>query len=902
MNTQKPAAAVSLRRALTAGVAAAALAMPAIARAQEMAQPASDDSFAAEEDSATGNQIIVTATKREQTLQETPVAVSVTTAETLEQAQIRDLKDLQSVVPSLRVTQLQSSANTNFIIRGFGNGANNAGIEPSVGVFVDGVYRSRTAAQISDLPDVQRIEVLRGPQSTLFGKNASAGVISITTQAPQFQFGGNVEATYGNFNAIVLKGVVTGPVTDGIALSLAGGYNKRDGYLEDLATGNRENERDRWFVRGQALFDNGGPLTLRLIGDYDRIDEFCCGVVNLRSSAATGAIRAIGGQVTDPANPFADVVYNNFDSINDIKNYGVSGQIDYDLGPAKLTSITAYRRTDAFTNQDVDFTSGDVIRPKSDDVNIKTFTQELRLAVGFGPLDVLIGGYYFNEKVDQFSQIGFGDGFRPYANLLVQGASGGALNVPLLEGTFGALEGNPAKYAGTFFASGIRQSGTFALKDDAISVFGQVDYELVDGLTLTLGGNYTRDKKRLTTAYQSDDTFAAIDFNAAQYAPFRQQLLFQGALAQTVGGLLGLGGNASAAQIQAFAAANPAAFGQVAAGATAFANANANNPAANPLNGLRGLQFNPPFLNVPNSVEDGKTDDDNFSYTARLAYDVAPSLNVYASYATGFKASSFNLSRDSRPALADRTAIIGAGLNPNNLTYGSRFAGPEKSRVYELGIKGSWDYASANLTFFKQEIDGFQSNVFTGTGFALANAGKQSTFGIEFDGQVQPVEAVVLSLAMTYLDPKFDSFPASAIGDISGTTPAGIPALSATYGAQYTLGLGSAKLIARGDFHYESPVQIVDGLPGFLIRNPDGSIADAGPAIAAARPFRREVNDLNASLTLALDNGLQFSAWARNLLDDRYLLSIFDSPAQAGSVSGYPNQPRTYGGTVRFKF
>ena len=114
--------------------------------------------------------IIVTATKREATLQEIPVAVSVTSGATIEQAQIRDLKDLSSLVPSLRVNTLQSSANTNFIIRGFGNGANNAGIEPSVGLFIDGVYRSRSAAMIADLPDVERVEVLRGPQSTLFRK------------------------------------------------------------------------------------------------------------------------------------------------------------------------------------------------------------------------------------------------------------------------------------------------------------------------------------------------------------------------------------------------------------------------------------------------------------------------------------------------------------------------------------------------------------------------------------------------------------------------------------------------------------------------------------------------------------------------------------------------------------
>jgi len=178
--------AAGFSRMLMCSAAASALVLPAAVYAQDSAdnEPQSETSVA--DDLASGNAILVTATKREQTLQEVPVAVSVTTAETLDREQIRDLKDLQNIVPSLRVTQLQSSANTNFIIRGFGNGANNAGIEPSVGVFIDGVYRSRSASQISDLPNVSRVEVLRGPQSTLFGKNASAGIISMVTSPPSF--------------------------------------------------------------------------------------------------------------------------------------------------------------------------------------------------------------------------------------------------------------------------------------------------------------------------------------------------------------------------------------------------------------------------------------------------------------------------------------------------------------------------------------------------------------------------------------------------------------------------------------------------------------------------------------------------------------------------------------------
>ncbi|MEL6874637.1 MAG: TonB-dependent receptor plug domain-containing protein, partial [Pseudomonadota bacterium] len=224
-----------------------------------------------DESSVDDNVIIVTASKRETTLQETPIAVSVTSAEQIEDAQVRDLLDLQTLVPSLRVNQLQSSANTNFIIRGFGNGANNAGIEPSVGVFIDGVYRSRSAAQIGDLPNLQRVEVLRGPQSTLFGKNASAGIISIVTRKPQFEFGGSAEFSYGNFNAIVAKADVTGPISDTLAFSVSGNYNTRDGYVEDLALNQDANERNRWGVRGQLLFEPSNDLSFRFIADYDKI-------------------------------------------------------------------------------------------------------------------------------------------------------------------------------------------------------------------------------------------------------------------------------------------------------------------------------------------------------------------------------------------------------------------------------------------------------------------------------------------------------------------------------------------------------------------------------------------------------------------------------------------------------
>ncbi|WP_374409856.1 TonB-dependent receptor domain-containing protein [Novosphingobium colocasiae] len=893
----------ALRRlALLAGAGAIGMLGSGAALAQERAADA------AAEDAGT-DVIVVTALKREQTLQQVPVAVSVTSQAMIERAQIRDLRDLQSLVPSLRVNQLQSSANTNFYIRGFGNGANNAGIEPSVGLFVDGVYRSRSASMIADFPDVERIEVLHGPQSTLFGKNASAGVISIVTQKPRFELGGNFEASYGNHDAMVVKGQVTGPISDTIAASLAGGVNKRDGIVRDLNTGQRTNERDRWFTRGQLLFDNHDDLSVRLIGDYGKIDENCCAAVNLRAALPTAAIFALGGAVNTPDQAFDNIAHYNFESSNKIKNWGFSGQIDYDLGDVQLTSITAYRRTDAVTDQDSDFSSADLLGRNWQDLRIKTFTQELRANFDVGEkLHGLIGGYFFREKIDQANEVSWGTQARGYADLVVQSltaASGGPVrnighgDANDLELILGSLEGNPVKYVGDFFESGTGMTEAYRLKNTAWSVFSQLDFEVAPGLKVTGGINYTHDSKRFATAVSSNDTFAGIDLVADG-----RTAIFQQGLATQVGSILGLGRPATGAEIGAFAGANPVAFGQVSAGVGAFADANKANPAVNGLLALQPLQYFPPFQNVPNPVEPGKVSDGHFSYTARVAYDLTDKVNLYASYATGYKAASVNLSRNSLPTPADLAELRAQGLAVTNLMPGSRFANAETATAYEAGIKADWGLVRLNLAVFKQVIKNFQSNIFTGSGFFLANAGKQSSFGIEFEGTARPIDPLTLSMAVTYLDPKYDSFKLSAFGDLSGSTPAGISPLSVTWGADFVQPVGGDKLIAHVDFHYEAPFRLVEGLPGLLVRDTAGnptpsSIADA---LAAAQEFKQDINDLNASLTYQLSNGLALTVWGRNLLNDRTILQIFDSPAQPGSISGYPNQPRTYGVAARYTF
>jgi iron complex outermembrane recepter protein len=863
---------------------ATALAMffanPALAQTTTAAEaPQADDA------STESEEIIVTASKREQTLQDTPISVAVASKQQIEQSQIRDLIDLQTLVPSLKVGQLQSSANTNFIIRGFGNGANNAGIEPSVGVFIDGVYRSRSAAQIGDLPNINRIEVLRGPQSTLFGKNASAGIISIVTAEPKSEFGGTIEASYGNRNAIIVKGDVTGPITETLAFSLGGNYNKRDGYGRDLNLNTETNDRNRYGFRGQLLFEPSSDLKIRLIGDYDNIDEVCCTVVNIVDGPTGNAVRALGGRVNSNQ-PFSFNSFGNRESTNKIDNYGVSAQINYNISDTlSLTSISAYRAVESVTNQDSDFTSADLIGSNLGTTDIDTYTQELRIASDFdGPANFLLGGYYFNEKIDFANDLTFGRNFRGYTDLL----SGGG--VTTLERTILNLP------AGTFGAVGQGAFDRFAFKDRSASIFGQVDFELGDKVTLTAGFNYTDDRKKVRSNSRSTDAFSALDLVAIGSGVVRST-----GISQQVGNILRLGRAASAAEVAGFAQAQPAAFGQINTAVTAFANANANNPAVNPLLALQGLQFLPPFLNFPNAVENGKTHDKDLSYTLRIAYKISSRLNTYATYATGFKASSFNLSRDSRPTAANfipgspvtnpaPSPIRTAGLALANLTSGTRFAGPEEATNYEIGIKGNFPGLAFNLAIFQQELKGFQSNIFRGAGFVLGNAEKQTTKGFELDVSVTPIKALNFTAAFTYLDPTFDKFTGGSAfnpltngvvpTNLTGRTPSGQSPFSIAVGGTYTQDIGNdRKVIFHVDYDYSSAFQIAQGLP-----------------------FKADPETLNASITFVPLKGLELTVFGRNLTEPKFNPVIFPSVAQPGSLSGYPSPPRTYGVTGRFKF
>jgi iron complex outermembrane receptor protein len=787
------------------------------------------------------DEIVVTANKREQSLQDVPVTVSVTSGETIQRAAIVDILDLQTSVPSLRVNQLQSSAQTNFTIRGYGNGANNPGIEPAVSVYIDGVPRTRTASALADLPTVERIEVLSGPQSTLFGKNASAGVISVSTLLPEDSFGGMIEATGGNYGARIIKGTMTGPISDTASYRLSASDNSSDGYANNITTGGDVNNRDRRAIRGQLLLEPSDDLSIRLIADYNEIDEICCAASSLVYGGASQVAIMVAkgnGFDTTPVDPWARNLNMNYDPSNKLVGKGVSVQIDKDLDYATLTSITSSRRQSLRSRFDPDFTAAEILGDNRVDYDFENFTQEFRLTSnGDGDLQWMVGMFYSDEEVHSERTVTYGDDVAPFAEFLIAAGLaesplaglvtplGGGLNTVSVVLTStpasvagGAPDGNTSLTAGWFLPDTGNVDETFDMSAEALSIFTQMDYSLSDQLTVTLGLNYTEDEKDVTPSVIVVDNFAALPLEAA-----------------------GLGA-------------------------------------------LSGLQLFPPFPDYgPGTEESGIFKSDDLTHTFRLAYDMNDAMTIYASHSTGFKATSVNMSVDGR-------------------TPGNRAADPEEATNLEVGLKASFDNGYLNVAYFQQTIKGFQSNVFSGTGFNLENAGKETHDGIELDSMFALSENLVVGLSAMYIDAVYDEFLNGTCDDtglsepqyscpdgqdtidLSGQAPAGVHELSYNVNATYNF-------------------MVSDGIDGFFrleyLHEKDVKVADLIPFSLASRGS----DNLNASLGFSSEaGGWDAMIWGRNLTDHETLISAFPTPGQPESFSGYPNPPRTYGLTLRKHF
>lgn len=878
--------------------------------------------------------IVVTANKREQTLQDVPVAVSVVQGELIANAGIIDIIDLQASVPSLRVNQLQTSSSTVFAIRGFGNGSNNPGIDPSVGVFVDGVFRSRVSSSLFDFSTLERIEVLRGPQSTLFGKNVSVGAINVTTKAPSFETEGSVEATIGNLDTVRFRGTLSGPITDELAYRISGTTNSRSGTYTNLVNGSESiNDRDRWSVRGQLLWTPSEDLSFRLIGDYDEIDETCCGAVFFEQGPVTsGLIGGVLGGLVPPAetDPGDRLVAVAPEPRNELEGKGLSLQGDWYRSWGTVTSITAYRSQTDFNAIDADFTGADLIRQPRE-LDFDTFTQELRIAgeweSDFGAFTWVAGGFYFNEALTFDSAALGGADFRAFGDALL--ASAGT-NLAAIEGAtqlIGALVADsalagPALFpelsppggpgvlpTGSSYAQGAGPMGRFEQDNELLSLFFQTDWAITDRLTFTGGVGYTRDKKEVTGLLTQTDPFQNIDLT--QFGTSGISLEAANLLGQAIGVPFDLSNPAPFLTAAAIASATSPTFALDRAAALQGAILNATQvsqglaaPSPFLAAGLGLTQLQPfqifqlgPSFPVDGAVrddaislsDDGFVVDDAFTFTARVAYEATGNVNTYFSFSTGYKPPASNLALTTLPpTISSDGSVVG------------RFAAGEDVRLFEIGVKGSYDWGYINLALFDQSVDDFQSVIFTGIGQQLSNAGEQTVRGLEIETSVNPIDSLSLFLGLTYLDPEFESFeaapcpsagflsitdpeivvacadPAVNSVDLSGTRPAGIHDVSLTMSASYRFDLGNGTTVTpRIEYLYENEISLFEPENG------------AAPT--------REVNQINANIILLMENGFAVNFWGRNLTDDDSNITFFNSVAQAGSFNSYITPPRQWG-------
>ena len=783
-------------------------------------------------------EVIVTATKTEKTLQEVPVAVSVVSGDTIEKANIIDILDLKAVVPSLDTRQRTTSTQSTFFIRGFGNGDYNQGIEPSVAVFIDGIYRSKMQSQISDLPLIERIEVLRGPQSTLFGKNATAGVINVVTKKPSFEKSGFISTTIGNYNSKLVKVYSTGPLNETVAYSFSLGSNQSDGYTDNITTGNDVNNRDRSNLRAELLFDPSSDLSIRLTVDYDEYDETCCTVGSANYGVAAQIASAMGGAII-PDDPYTQKVFYDFDPDTSGDNSGVSAHVKYDLANKVFESISSIRTSYMENLQDVDFDGAPIVNPSPITQDLDQVTQEFRLySDNDSNFNWLIGAYYFQEDMDYTESIYYGPAFRAYL--------GGFLPA----GAFDGLEQGFNLPNGTIFPAGVGNTETATQDNSSTSIFMQADLDVTDKLNILAGISYMEDEKTVSYNQINTDFFSQLDFVAISTG----LLMMQGL---------------PAAQAAALAA----------------------NPETNALLGFQPFQLLPQFVNFPNSVNDGKSKDNNTDYNLKFTYAVNDFASIYGGVSTGFKASAWNISRDSRPTANEIAGLATAGtpVGPNT-TVGTRYANPEKAEVLELGAKIALPSGYLNIAIFDQEIEDFQTNTFVGTGFVLANAGSQSADGYEFDLVISPTENIDLAVSGLFIDPIYDSYVGAAPGDLSGTVPSNTPEDTISSTVTWNYNFKGWDSFLRISHLYSSEAK--------LLENP------AHQALIEAKGNGyKEQDTLNLTAGFEKDN-ISIKIWGKNINDDKFLTSAFIGVADLSETTfyGYPNSFKSYGMTLNYSF
>lgn len=837
------------KQLLLAGAAFTALMSAPQATAQETE---SDDSL-------TLPQVTVTATQRVESVQDVPIAVTALDPVQLERAGVADIKTLDSVAPSFNMnTSDTESGGITLRLRGVGTTGNNIGLESSVGVFLDGVYLSRPGIALADLLDLEQLEVLRGPQGTLFGRNTSAGALNVKTKKPDLtEFSSFANATFGNYALVNIQGGVNIPIIeDEFGLRISAAIRQRDGFVEGL-NGAESHTRDRMIFRGQGYWNFANGAELRIIGDYADGEDECCHAVWFRDSSASPVTFPIAGLPADGGAPFAGpAAFNDYRSndenfSNPFEQWGLSAEYNMDTPWGDLTYIGAYRDYEANSFRNTDFTSLDIFTvgaspeaialggTKFDPhggTEIRTMTHELRLQneAFDGRLDWLVGLYVSDEKIDARGSLTL---LGEYYEGVAGGLLGGANILPVFS--------QGADESGDFATNKFAQSG------ESFSIFTHNVLSITDNIDLTIGLRYVDETK--------DGSFEQL---TGEHDACIGTLTNPGPLPPS---LVPLTGTAVALNCFVFAAPsldrlqtiNPAA-------------------AANPL----AIALMPRHYDMTFS-------DDELVYTFKGSYKFNRSTQAYVGFTHGFKSGGFNL---------DASSGVG-GADP-------RFRS-EKIDAIEAGLKTDfWNgRARANIALFAQEMEDFQVLEFTGIQFQTFNVPKAESKGVEVETQAQLTESLAASLGVTYADAKYpnDCAPTGSLANATSlcgqpltNSPEWVTILGATY--ERLVMDGSANFFLTGSMRHETErrtsTQAVEVSNNNLVL--PGDIQEAN-------------TKLNLRAGLESENGRwAVEVWGNNITDERTKNVTFNIPLRGSagdrSRGQFVQDPATYGVTLRTKF
>jgi len=426
-------------------------------------------------------EVTVTAQKREQSLMDVPISITAVTSEALTANLVDDIFDLRAVVPSLDITAVDPpGVGTAFAIRGLGNSVFNMGFEPSVGAFVDGVYRSRSGLLASsDFLDLERVEVLKGPQGTLFGRNTSAGVVHFISKRPNFEeVEGMAQVSYEEHNRARIKGTVNVPFADNFAGRFSASVGKGDGWMDNVGNGKSElQDLDRWTVKGQLAWEPSEDLDVWLSFDYSELDETCCLPVKSRNDPGDATFNqplaaAIGSNDTIPANINDRVVGTNITPRYKAEDVGVALEINWTVGDMTVTSLSSYRNFEDSNHKDNDFTGVDILTSNQNLPEVSLISEEFRLAgdfdTGAGSVHWTAGLFYSKEEIE-------------LTNEFIWGSQAPSLF-----------------FLGPFISPGRTYLAEFSQEIESIAGFGHFTWDINDKLSITGGFRYSDDKKKGT--------------------------------------------------------------------------------------------------------------------------------------------------------------------------------------------------------------------------------------------------------------------------------------------------------------------------------------------------------------------------------------------------------------------